>query len=145
MSVARSDRRSRPIPRGRPAARSASHLRVVRPRRAPRRIPFLLASFVLIGLLVTGVVITQALVSQGSFRMRELAREVASLQQANGDLRREVADLSAPERLADEARRLDLVLPEHVYVLTVNERSGRPAGSSLGERTGGEGPGTGAP
>ena len=95
-------------------------LQVVRPPPASRRrVPFAIACFLLVGSLVTCVVVLQALVSQGSFRAGDLQRKTARLQAENRELRLEVAGLSAPERIAREARRLGLVLPQRVEVVTV--------------------------
>jgi cell division protein FtsL len=79
------------------------------PRR--RRIPFLVASFVVVGSLVTAVVTTQALVSQTSFRMEELNREASELRNEHGRLMLSVAELSSPERVYHEALRLGLRHP----------------------------------
>jgi cell division protein FtsL len=102
-----------------------SRLRVVRPPR-PRpkrrlgRIPFLMVSFVLVGFLVFGVVTLQAILSQTSFRMGELERQGIQLRQSYGQLKLEVARLSAPGRMAAEAKRLGLRLPRQVQTLPVD-------------------------
>ena len=102
-----------------------SRLRVVRPPR-PRparrlgRIPFLIVSFVLVGLLVFGVVTLQAILSQTSFRMVRLDGESVQLRQSYGLLKLEVARLSAPGRIAAEAKRLGLHLPDQVRTLSVD-------------------------
>jgi cell division protein FtsL len=116
-----------------PARRSASYgrggrrsrLGVVRPPR-PRqqrrlgRIPFLIASFLLVGLLVFGVVTLQAILSQTSFRMGRLEHRDVGLRQDYGELKLEVARLSAPGRIVREAKRLGLQLPEQVRTLSVD-------------------------
>jgi len=86
-----------------------------------RRLSFLITSFVIVGVLVVAVASLQAVVSQGSFRMQELARHNLELQQDYGRLKLEVAELSSPGRIATEARRLGLHLPqpEDVRSLTV--------------------------
>ena len=102
--------------RGRP------RLRVVRPPR-PRRLPFLVACFVLIGALVLGVVTVQALASQGSFRMQEVAKHNAQLLQSNGELQLRIAELSSPGRVEREARRLGYRMPDPDEVQTIVVRT----------------------
>ena len=102
------------------ASRSSS--RVPRHRRRPwlrvasaprtRRLPFLVASFVIVGVLVVGVASLQAVVSQGSFRTQELARHNLQLQQDYGRLKLQVAELSSPGRIATEARRMGFHVPQ---------------------------------
>jgi cell division protein FtsL len=67
-----------------------------------------MASFLVVGSLVTGVVSTQALVSQTSFKMEELNRRASELRNEHGRLRLAVAALTSPERLYLEALRLGL-------------------------------------
>ena len=99
-------------------------LRVVRPPRR-RRLPFLIACFLIIGSLVVGVVSVQALVAQSSFRMQELTRRNSELVQASGQLQLQIAELSAPRRIAKEARRLGYRLPDPGQLETVAVK-GRP-------------------
>jgi cell division protein FtsL len=98
--------------------RRGPRLRVVEPSR-PRRLPFLIACFVLVGSLVLGVVSVQALASQGSFRMQELQRENEALADANGRLQLQIAELSSPKRIEREARRLGYRLPDPDEVHTI--------------------------
>jgi cell division protein FtsL len=86
--------------------------------------PFLIAACALVAPLVLAVVTVQTLVSQNAFRMRELSRQTASLQQGYRELRLEVAELSSPRRIAREAGRLGLVLPERVHTITVKATAG---------------------
>ncbi len=112
---------------GRTSKPRRPRLRVVRAPRAPRsrRLPFLIACFVLVGSLVVAVVSMQALVAQNSFRLQELTRRNAELAQASGMLQLEVAQLSAPHRIAKEARRLGYRLPDPGQLHTIAVR-GRP-------------------
>lgn len=100
----------------RSASRGARHRRRSSPRAAApprhRRFPFLVASFVIVGVLVVGVTSLQAVVSQGSFRMQELTRHNLQLQQDFGRLKLQVAELSSPGRIASQARRLGFHLPQ---------------------------------
>jgi cell division protein FtsL len=89
------------------------------PRRRRRTVPFLLAAGVLVGALVLSVASLQALVAQTSFRMEDLTRRDAALRQEYGDLRLEIARLSSPGRIAEEARRLGLRLPDPAAVTTL--------------------------
>jgi cell division protein FtsL len=102
-----------------------SRLRVVRPprprqRRRLGRIPFAIASFVVVGMLVFGVVTVQAILSQTSFRMRQLESRSVRLRQDYGHLKLEMARLSAPGRIVREAKRLGLRLPDQVKTLSVD-------------------------
>jgi cell division protein FtsL len=119
--------------RSAPAHRAASYgrggrrslLRVVRPprprqRRRLGRIPFVIVCFMVVGLLVFGVVTVQAILSQTSFRMRQLESRGIHLRQDYGRLKLEVARLSAPRRLVQEAKRLGLRLPDRVRTLSVD-------------------------
>ena len=87
------------------------------PRR--RRIPLLVTSFLIVGIVVVGVVSLQAVVSQGSFRMQQLARHNQQLQQDFGRLKLQVAELSSPGRIAREARHLGFRLPDPDEVRTL--------------------------
>jgi cell division protein FtsL len=103
--------------------RRRPRLRMVKPARS-RRLPFLISCFVLVGSLVLGVVSVQALASQGSFRMQDLSRQNAELVDANGRLQLKIAELSAPQRIQREARRLGLRLPDpdQVHAIVVGGR-----------------------
>jgi cell division protein FtsL len=107
--------------------RRGARLRLARPPRPPRsrRLPFLFACFALVGSLVVAVVSVQALVAQNSFRLQELTRTNAELAQASGQMQLEVAQLSAPNRIAREARRLGYQLPDPGQLHTLALR-GRP-------------------
>jgi cell division protein FtsL len=110
----------------RPRALPPSPPRPAQPAARPgaRWLPFAVTAFLLVGSLVLAIVSLQAVLAQGSFRMRELARRTAQLRAAHERLELEVASLSAPGRIAREARRLGLVLPEpdSVRVLTLPGR-----------------------
>jgi cell division protein FtsL len=97
------------------------------------RIPFAIGSSVVVGLLVFGVVIVQTMLSQTSFRMRQLERRGVQLRQEYGRLELEVARLSAPGRIASEAKRQGLRLPDRVRTLPVDGPTAAataPAGAS---------------
>ncbi|MGH2573794.1 MAG: hypothetical protein ACRDGU_10020 [Actinomycetota bacterium] len=94
--------------------------RAARRRPPGRRVPFLIASAFLVGALVLSVATLQALISQNSFRLRELSRRGAVLQESVGRLNLEVARLSSPGRIAKMARRSGLQLPDEVHPLPVD-------------------------
>jgi cell division protein FtsL len=109
-------------------------LRVAAPPRR-RRMPFLVTSFILVGLVVVAVASLQAVASQGSFRMQELAQRNLELQHEYGRLKLQVAELSSPRRIAREARRLGFRVPDpqDVRALAVKGADRPPTGSgSLG-------------
>lgn len=118
MPLPARSRRARSNPRpGRPP-RQGARLRVASATRTSR-LPFLIASFVVVGLLVVGVASLQAVVSQGSFRMQDLTRRNVELQQVYGRLKLQVAELSSPGRIAAKARRLGFHLPQPGDVRTL--------------------------
>jgi len=96
-------------------------LRVVEPKRW-RRLPLAVAAFLVLAPLVFGVVVMQTIVSQTSFRMEQFSSRQAALQQSHDELTLQVAELSAPGRIAEEAARLGLRLPDpsQVHTLDVN-------------------------
>jgi cell division protein FtsL len=105
----------------RPAERERGNLRVVRPRRPrpPRRLPFFLLAFLVVSVLVTGIVSAQAMVSQNSFRLEQLAQRSAELETQQGELRLQVATLSEPNRIAAEARSMGLRSRSDATVLEI--------------------------
>ena len=66
---------------------------------------------------VFGLAAMNVLVAQGAFRVQALAQQQDELRQQNGVLRLEVASLTAPNRIAKEAKQLGLVLPKSVEVV----------------------------
>lgn len=97
---------------------------------------FFVLAFVLTASLVTAVVVLQALVSQGSFGVQELARLTTRLERDNGELRRKVAELSAPSRIVEKARLWGLKPPQEVEIVFVE---GRGRGVDSVAASGGEG------
>jgi cell division protein FtsL len=119
--------RPRHEPKHRPRLRTAPP-----PRR--RRLPFLIASFLVVGVLVVGVTSLQAVVSQGSFRMQELTRHNRELQQEYGRLKLKVAQLSSPGRIARKAERLGFHLPDPSEVRALPVKGGVPSNATGGLR-----------
>ena len=120
--------------------RRAPRLRLVaRPAGRVRRWPLMVVSAFLVGGLLVAVVATQALVNQTSFKMRDLQEQTKATRQTYVQLRLQVADLSAPDRIVAKAIALGLRLPDaqELQVLQVRTRSplgsdNRPARPSFG-------------
>jgi cell division protein FtsL len=72
-----------------------------------------------VGIVVVAVAGLQAVVSQGSFRMQQLARHNLELEHEYGRLKLQVAELSAPGRIAKEARHLGFRVPDPQDVRTL--------------------------
>ena len=119
--------RPRHTPKHRPRLRAAPP-----PRR--RWLPFLIASFLVVGVLVVGVTSLQAVVSQGSFRMQELTRHNRELQQEYGRLKLKVAQLSSPGRIARKAERMGFHVPDPGEVRALPVKGGVPSNVTGGLR-----------
>jgi cell division protein FtsL len=94
-------------------------LRLVGRRLIPRQVPFLVGAILVVSILVLGIVSLQAVLSETSFEMRELSRKATQLQSEYSRLKLLVAELSSPERVAQEARKLGLTIPSRVRTLSV--------------------------
>jgi len=90
----------------------------VKPR-APRRFPFYVVALLVVGFGIFGVVTIQTLVSQSSFRLQRLTKENSVLQETNAQLALQVAQLSAPGRIASQAEVLGLRPPTRVETIKV--------------------------
>ncbi len=106
------------LPRSRWLRRS--RLRLVARRLVPGQIPFLVGAILVVSVLVLGIVSLQAVLSETSFEMRELSRKATQLQSEYSRLKLMVAELSSPERVAREARKLGLTIPTRVRTLSVD-------------------------
>jgi len=103
-----------------------------------RRRTGLSAGALLFAVVLGGNVSVHATTTQGQFdleRLRDSARQRETVYQ---QLRLEVADLQAPDRIAAEARRLGMVEPPKVTYLT-------PTASTSSVDRGRRGPGDGPP
>ncbi len=96
-----------------------ARLRLVVQRLVPRQIPFLAGAVLTVSVLVLGIAGLQAVLSETSFKMRELSRRATQLQADHSRLKLIVAELSSPERIAREARKLGLEIPTRVRTLSV--------------------------
>ena len=105
------------LPRGRWLRRP--RLRLVGRRLIPRQVPFFAGAVLAVSVLVLGTVSLQAVLSETSFEMRELSRKATRLQSEYSRLKLQVAELSSPERVAREARKLGLTIPTRVRTLSV--------------------------
>jgi cell division protein FtsL len=92
--------------------------------KAHRRLPFYLVSMVLVGLLIASVAGVQALASQTSFRLDDLTRRSDQLQQRQGELRLELAELSSAKNIQRQAKRIGLVLPGPATLLPARSPGG---------------------
>ncbi|MDP8956318.1 MAG: hypothetical protein M3N24_05090 [Actinomycetota bacterium] len=97
-----------------------SRLRQIARRLIPGQIPFLVGAILVVSILVLGIVSLQAVLSETSFQMRELSRRTTQLRSEYTSLKVMVAELSSPERVAREARKLGLTIPTTVRTLPVD-------------------------
>ncbi len=113
---------ARPAPRPEPGARKRPELRVVEAPVARKRFVVIgagLAMVLLFGSLF-GLAALHTMFVQGQLRMDRLDRDIAKAQATQTELRYEVADLSSPQRILDEAKRLSMVQPQDpVYLKPV--------------------------
>jgi len=81
--------------------------------------------------MVLGLVALNALLAQSSFRVDDLEQRVGVLTQANLELTRQQAALSAPGRIAAWARSHGMRLPDEIRFLHVPAaRTTAPAGAA---------------
>lgn len=99
--------------------RRRARLRLIGWRIIPREIPFLVGAILIVSALVLGIVSLQAVLSETSFKMRELSKRTTQLQAEHSRLKLLVAELSSPDRIAREARTLGLTIPTQVRTLSV--------------------------
>jgi hypothetical protein len=81
--------------------------------------------------MVFGLAALNAVLAQGAFRVGELTKEQATLTEQNGEMRREIDDMSSPARLTSEASKAGLIFPDtqgiqvvHVGAVTGSTSSG---------------------
>jgi len=87
-------------------------------RRARRHhLGFALLAAVLLGSMVFGIVVLNALLAQASFRMDQAERRIEELSLEHLELVREQATLSAPGRIAAWASRHGMRLPDDIRIL----------------------------
>jgi cell division protein FtsL len=88
-----------------------------------------------VGALVLGLTALNAVLAQGSFRIDDLSHRVDRLQQTFDRKQLEIARLSAPGRIAREAARLGMALPDPSHVRVIHVSRSR-ASSNPSERRG---------
>ena len=117
--VAREPQRPGPAPEPLPAK--------IAPGAYPSRpaLRLVLVSIAVIGALVVALVAMQAVISQNSFRLEELSKRARELQEEHVSLRLEVARLSSPDRIVEQAERLGLRRPDPEEVETLYVRPPR--------------------
>ncbi len=104
-------RPSAPLRGGRPAprVRERPNLRVVRGegRRRPSAVPVVIVAIIA----VFGVTGIRAAIGADGLKAASLERQYSKVQEQHTLLRAQVAQLSSPGRIADEAKRLGMVRP----------------------------------
>ncbi|HZC28049.1 MAG TPA: hypothetical protein VE287_13550 [Actinopolymorphaceae bacterium] len=107
MSVLESLARARSGPEG---GRRLPRLRLVPQLAGSRpRAPFVLLIVVILGGGLVGLLLLNTTLQQGSFQIHDLARQTSALEERQGDLEQQVAQLKAPESLAARARTMGMV------------------------------------
>lgn len=112
-----------PKPVTRPTRARGRHLRLIpggqqtrkatgaRPARRPA-IGFVLAAGAVVAAFVFGLVLLHVVLAQSAFRLQNLSKQVAEEESRNRQMRYEVATAEAPERMADAAASIGLVVPD---------------------------------
>jgi cell division protein FtsL len=80
-----------------------------------------------VGCTVLGLVSLNALFANTSFRVDDLSRRIDALETHHLELVLEQAQLSAPGRIAEWARRIGMRLPDDIRVLHAPDASTAPA------------------
>jgi cell division protein FtsL len=80
-----------------------------------------------VGCTVLGLVSLNALLANTSFRVDDLSRQIDALETHHLELVLEQAQLSAPGRIAEWARRIGMRLPDDIRVLHALDASTAPA------------------
>ena len=86
-------------------------------RRRRHHLGFALLAGALIGSMLFGIVVLNALLAQTSFRIDQAERRIEELSQEHLALEREQATLSAPGRIAAWASRHGMRLPDDIRIL----------------------------
>ena len=122
--------KAQPTPASRrPAERKAPSATRAR-RRARHHLGFALLAGTLVGSMVFGIVVLNALLAQTSFRIDQAERRIEELSTEQLSLVREQATLSAPGRIAAWALRHGMRLPDDIRILHVpGMGSADPAGA----------------
>jgi cell division protein FtsL len=110
------------LPGHAPSTRPArARLEVVAPRRRFRVGPMVaLSAFIAFGIAIA-LVVCQVLLVQGQQRLDHLDTDMATADQHYDELRLQVAQLSAPDRIVDAATDLGMAPPDTITYLTPSE------------------------
>jgi cell division protein FtsL len=84
---------------------------------------------VVVGVMVLALVSLKALLAQQSFAVDDLSNRIDALEGQHLELVSEQAQLSAPGRIADWARRNGMRLPDDIRLLHAPDASTAPAGA----------------
>jgi cell division protein FtsL len=84
----------------------------------------------LVGTTVLGLASLNALLAKASFRVDDLSSRIDALETQHLELVLEQAQLSAPGRIAEWARRTGMRLPDDIRVLHAPHASTAPAGGA---------------
>lgn len=91
------------------------------------RAGFVVLLCAVVGCTVLGLVSMNALLANTSFRVDDLSRRIDSLETHHLELVLEQAQLSAPGRIAEWARRIGMRLPDDIRILHAPDASTAPA------------------
>jgi cell division protein FtsL len=83
-----------------------------------------------VGSAVLGLVSLNAMRAKASFRLDDVSSRIDGLEQQRLELLLEQAELSAPGRIAEWARRNGMRLPDDIRILHASGASTAPAGSA---------------
>jgi len=95
------------------------------PARSRRRLGFL-ASGVLFSAVLVGNVTVHASITQGQFELERLQDTTTEREAAYQQLRLQVAEAEAPQRVVERARRLGMIEPKKVTYLTATSKTSSP-------------------
>ena len=101
----------------RPVSGQPAPTRAIGRRRPKRRAGFVVLFCVVVGSMVLGLVSLNALLAKASFRVDDLSTRIDALEVDHLELVSEQAELSAPGRIAEWARRNGMRLPDDIRLL----------------------------
>jgi hypothetical protein len=93
---------------------------------------------VLLIAMIFGLAALNAVLAQGAFKVQDLSNQQITLTQQNGELRREIDDLTSPARLTGVAAKDGLIFPDTnaIQVVHAGNTSGTAASSGHRHQTG---------
>ena len=126
------ERRNAAVPTRRVTPRPRPRVRSVPQPASARRAPFLILVVSLLGAGLLGMLALNTALAQGSFRVSDLQRQVAALDDQQQALQQRAAVLAAPQRLARRAGALGMVPMELPAFLRASDGKvlGRPQPAS---------------